>query len=56
MATIFNSIGFVYWTMGEYQKALDSYNQALPLRQAVGDRYGESITINNIAVVYGSLQ
>ena len=33
-----NNIGAVYDDLGEKQKALDYYNQALPLRRAVGDR------------------
>ena len=34
--------------LGEMQKALEKYNEALPLRRAVGDRSGEAITLNNI--------
>ena len=37
------------------QKALEKYNEALPIRRAVGDRRGEAVTLNNIGVVYGSL-
>ena len=35
-----SSIGAVYWSLGESQKALEKYNEALPLRRAVGDRGG----------------
>ena len=31
-------LGFNYDALGEKQKALEFYNQALPLRRAVGDR------------------
>ena len=41
--------------MGEKQKALEYYNQALPLRQAVGDQSGEAATLNNIGRIYDSL-
>ncbi|MCL6750391.1 CHAT domain-containing protein, partial [Nostoc sp. CCCryo 231-06] len=41
--------------LGEKQKALDFYNQALPLRRAVGDRAGEATTLNNIGAVYSAL-
>ena len=41
--------------MGEKQKALEFFNQALPLRRAVGDRGGEATTLNNIGLVYDSL-
>ena len=41
--------------MGEQQKALEYYNQALPLRRAVGDRGGEATTLNNIGSIYFAL-
>ncbi|MCA2703613.1 MAG: CHAT domain-containing protein, partial [Microcystis sp. M038S2] len=41
--------------LGEKQKALDYYQQALPLWRAVGDRTGEAVTLNNIGVVYNAL-
>ncbi|MFN8489742.1 MAG: tetratricopeptide repeat protein [Caldilineaceae bacterium] len=50
--SILNNIGFVYSALGEKQKALDFYNQALPLRRAVGDKVGEATTLNNIGRVY----
>ncbi|HCQ21249.1 MAG TPA: hypothetical protein DIU28_07305, partial [Anabaena sp. UBA12330] len=34
------------------QKALDYYNQALPIVRAVGDRRGEATTLNNIGILY----
>ena len=33
------------------QKALEFYNQALPIFRAVGDRSGEATTLNNIGLV-----
>ncbi|HBB33177.1 MAG TPA: hypothetical protein DC064_15605, partial [Cyanobacteria bacterium UBA9273] len=50
-ATTLNNIGLVYNSLGEKQQALDYYNQALPLFQAVGDRGGEATTLNNIGNV-----
>ncbi|MBG1240051.1 CHAT domain-containing protein, partial [Nostoc sp. NZL] len=41
--------------LGEKQKALEFYNQALLLRRAVGDRAGEATTLNNIGAVYSAL-
>ncbi|MFM6246213.1 MAG: CHAT domain-containing protein, partial [Dolichospermum sp.] len=41
--------------LGEKQKALDYYNQALPIYRAVGDRGGEATTLNNIGGVYDAL-
>jgi CHAT domain-containing protein/uncharacterized protein HemY len=54
-ATTLNNIGRVYSALGEKQKALDFYNQALPIRRAVGDRGGEATTLNNIGAVYDAL-
>ncbi len=42
-ATTLNNIGLVYDALGEKQKALDFYNQALPILRAVGDRRGEAL-------------
>ena len=41
--------------LGETQKALEKFNEALPIRQAVGDRRGEATTLNNIGAVYDAL-
>jgi len=54
-ALTLDSIGTVYFPLGETQKALDYFNQALPLRRAVGDRDGEAITLCNIGAVYDKL-
>ena len=43
--------GNTYNDLGEKKKALDYYNQALPLYQAVGDRNAEATTLNNIGYV-----
>ena len=45
----------MYSDLGERQKALGFYNQALPLQRAVGDRAGEASTLSNIGAVYSDL-
>ena len=45
----------VYSALGEKRKALDYYEQALPLIRQVGDRAGEATTLNNIGGVYAAL-
>ena len=45
----------VYDSLGEKQKALDYYSQALLIERAVGDRSGEARTLHNIGFVYDSL-
>ena len=54
-AITLDSIGRVYNSLGEKQKALDYYNQALLFERAVGDRSAEATTLNNIGVIYDSL-
>jgi CHAT domain-containing protein/Tfp pilus assembly protein PilF len=50
-----NSIGMIYWSLGETHKALDRCNEALPICRELGDRNGEAITLTNIGTVYWSL-
>jgi tetratricopeptide (TPR) repeat protein len=42
----------VYRATGQPQRALELYEQALPLMQEVGNRAWEATTLNNIALVY----
>jgi CHAT domain-containing protein/Tfp pilus assembly protein PilF len=53
--SILNSIGVVYWLLGETQKALEKFNEALPISRAAGDRRGEAESLNNIGAVCQSL-
>jgi hypothetical protein len=39
----------VWSALGEPHKALDFFQQALPLRRAVGDRNGEAVTLFNMS-------
>jgi tetratricopeptide (TPR) repeat protein/CHAT domain-containing protein len=47
-------IGLIYSynDVGERQKALDYYNQALPLLRVAGDRAGEAMTLTGIGGIY----
>ena len=54
-AATLNNIGIVYSDLGEKQKALEYFNQALPILRAVGDRSGEATNLNNIGFVYSDL-
>jgi tetratricopeptide (TPR) repeat protein len=47
-----NNLGVVYRALEEPRRALDYYEQALPIRREVGDRAGEAATLNNIGEVY----
>jgi CHAT domain-containing protein len=55
-ALCLHRIGAVYTNLRELRKALDYYNQALPLRRAAGDRAGEARTLANIGTVYSRLR
>ncbi|MGJ5634882.1 CHAT domain-containing protein, partial [Nostoc sp. CALU 1950] len=42
-------------SLGQYPKALEFYQQALAIIKEIGDRSGESTTLNNIGAIYDSL-
>jgi CHAT domain-containing protein/predicted DNA-binding protein YlxM (UPF0122 family) len=42
----------VYLSLGEAQKALEKFNEVLPLARAAGEREGEATILNNIGTVY----
>jgi CHAT domain-containing protein len=48
-------MGKIFDEMGQKQKSLEYYNQALPILQEVGDRGVEAITLGNIGAVYFTL-
>jgi tetratricopeptide (TPR) repeat protein len=52
---VLSGLGYVYNEIGERQKALDHYSQALPLLRAVGDREGEAVTLNHLGLVHNEL-
>jgi predicted ATPase len=49
-----NNLAMVYRATGQPGKALELYEQALPIRREVGDRAGEAATLNNLAGVYSA--
>lgn len=50
-----NELGGVWDALGDKGKALEFYQQALPIRREVGDRGGEGTTLNNIGLVWDAL-
>ncbi len=52
----YERLGQNYFKLREMQKALEYYNQALPLRRAINDKRGEDRTLNNIGGVYSELR
>jgi len=53
--TLLNNIGLVYNNLGERRRALEYYEQALPIHREVGNRAVEATTLNNIGMVYDAL-
>jgi tetratricopeptide (TPR) repeat protein len=49
-----NERGMSSYDQGQYQSALNYFQQALVIRREVGDRAGEGATLNNIGGVYDS--
>ena len=45
----------MYRGLGEPQRALEYFGQALPILREVGDRAGEAVTLSNIGAVYRGL-
>ncbi|MCI5131363.1 MAG: tetratricopeptide repeat protein [Candidatus Electrothrix sp. EH2] len=45
-----DNIANVYMHQSEWETALPYLEQCLPIRKEVGDKYGEGITLNNIAI------
>jgi tetratricopeptide (TPR) repeat protein len=47
-----NNIGFLYKALGQKQKALEFFQEALPIIQEVGNCAGEAAILNNIGEIY----
>jgi CHAT domain-containing protein/Tfp pilus assembly protein PilF len=54
VAASFDSAGNIYRALGAYQRALESFQQALTIRSSSGDRAGVMETTHNIGLVHFS--
>ncbi|AFZ24599.1 hypothetical protein Cylst_2375 [Cylindrospermum stagnale PCC 7417] len=54
-AVTFMSLGGTYLAVGDYQKGLDYFNQALVLWQKLGNRFGEAEVLSQISFLYDKL-
>jgi CHAT domain-containing protein/lipoprotein NlpI len=50
-----SNIGNCYYLLGDTTKALDYYNQSLPLMRQVGNNYYTAAVLNHLGVAYSSL-
>ena len=48
--------GVKYYEQKKYQEALDKFQQALPILQQIGDKVGETATLNYIGQIYINLK
>ena len=55
VALTLNAIGENYGELGDTNKAVDYYTQALPIFRTAGDHAGEAATLNNLGDAYVSL-
>ena len=53
--TNLNNIGAAYQALGQYDQALNNFQQALVIRREVGDRDGEGTILNSLGAVYQAL-
>ncbi len=51
----FNTLGALYYSEGQLQKALDDLNQALPIEQKYSSMLGQATTLNTMGRVYTDL-
>jgi CHAT domain-containing protein len=46
------NLGWCYYTLGDYERALDNYNQALATSTKLGALQDQLVSLNNIGLVY----
>jgi tetratricopeptide (TPR) repeat protein len=52
---ILGNIGIAHADLKDYRKAIDYYEQRLPISRAIGDRRGEGCVLSNLGVAYKNL-
>ena len=50
------SLGDAYRVLGEPQRAIEFFEQALPIMREIGDRSGEGIALGNLGLAYANLE
>jgi tetratricopeptide (TPR) repeat protein len=49
------NLGTTYYYLGDYQKAIEYYEQALVIAREIGDRHGEGNQLGNLGIAYRDL-
>jgi CHAT domain-containing protein/Flp pilus assembly protein TadD len=52
----YNSLGELYFDLGQYDNALKSFQEALGIRKSIGDNYGKIETLSNLGRVYQQIK
>jgi tetratricopeptide (TPR) repeat protein len=53
-ADVCNKLGSAYFSLGQYQHAIDFYQQSLEIQREIGNRSGEAASLGNLGNVYFS--
>ena len=51
-ATVLNGLGNTYGFLGQFDKALEYFQESLEVRERIGDMRGVSVALNNIALIH----
>ncbi len=54
-AGVCNNLGNAYDSLGQYQRAIDFYQQSLEISREIGDRGGEAASLSHLGTAYKSL-
>ena len=52
---IYHQLGNVYYSLEEYQQAIDFHQKSLAIKRQIGDRHGEAKSLNNLGSAYKAL-
>jgi CHAT domain-containing protein/Tfp pilus assembly protein PilF len=48
-------LGLAYYSLGQYPKAIEFHQQSLAIKQEIGDRNGEALSLMNMGIAYSEL-
>ena len=54
-ANALGNLGIAYYSLGDYERAIDFHQQSLDIAREIGDRLGEANALGNLGVAYHSL-
>lgn len=51
IAFLYNNLGYVAWSQGQYERAETHYQQSLAIYRRLNDKWGQSHVLNNLAIL-----